>query len=107
MKSVYFDSEFDDRVLSFLSARYAKVFSRVWRCDRNRVGVFTHEEYVLRTSSNQTITCIFESGRDGQRSKVTVIASGGGQGLFGFDWGSQGAGESTVVNRIKEVTGQH
>ena len=104
MRTVYFDSRYDDRVLSLLKAQYGRVFSRVWRCNENRVGVFIHEEYVWRTSSNQTLTCIFESGRNGGRSKVTVTGSGGGQGLFGIDWGSQGAGENTVVERIRQLT---
>ena len=70
----------------------------------NIIAVFVHDEYVLRTSSNQSITIIFEPGSRQGISRATVIASGGGEGLFGIDWGSESAAENTFVKRIKEVT---
>ncbi|TFG32121.1 hypothetical protein EU528_04250 [Candidatus Thorarchaeota archaeon] len=104
MKTIEFSSEFDQKVLQYLRRNYSKIFSKGWNYNNSTLAVFVHEEYVLRTSSNQTITIIFEPTGIGGKSRITIISSGGGQGLFGFDWGSQNAAENTLVKRIKEIT---
>ncbi|MBN2230057.1 MAG: hypothetical protein JW779_10765 [Candidatus Thorarchaeota archaeon] len=104
MKVVEFDSEFDNRVLDYLGRNYSKIFSKRWIAGNRIVAIFVHEEYVLRTSSNQSITVIFESSGMSGMSRVTVIASGGGQGLFGITWGSESAAENTFEKRIREIT---
>jgi hypothetical protein len=38
------------------------------------------------------------------RSEVTIIGSGGGQGLFGVDWGAQWAEETTIAAKIRHIT---
>jgi hypothetical protein len=104
VKTIEFDSEFNDQVLHFLQRNYAKVYSKHWSVGNNTIAIFLHEEYVLRTSSNQSITIIFETGQKQRLSNVTVIASGGGEGLFGVTWGSQSAAENTFEKRIRGIT---
>ncbi len=104
MKIIEFSSEFDDKVLRYLRAYYSKNFSKDWRCEDETVAVFVHEEYVWRTSSHQTIVAIFEPSDIPGRSKIKVIGSGGGEGLLGFDWGSQSAAENTLAKKIEEIT---
>ena len=104
MKTIEFDSEFSEQVLNFLRSNYGKKYARRWKIGNNTIAVFVHDEYVLRTSSNQSITVIFEPGSHEGTSRATVIASGGGEGLFGIDWGSESAAESTFEKRIREIT---
>jgi hypothetical protein len=104
LKIVEFDSEFDETVLHFLRKNYSKNFSKGWRYGRGTIAIFVHEEYVWRTSSNQTITVVFEPTDMNERSKVTILSSGGGSGFLGFDWGSESAAENTLAKKIKEIT---
>ena len=100
MKTIEFDNEFNEQVLNFLRNNYGKKFARRWNLGNNTIAVFVHDEYVLRTSSNQSITIIFEPGSRQGTSRATVIASGGGEGLFGIDWGSESAAEKTFLKKI-------
>ena len=104
MKIVEFSNEFDDTVIRYLRSNYSKNFSKGWKYNNGTIAVFVHEEYVWRTSSNQTLVVIFEPSISVGRSRVTIIGSGGGQGLLGFDWGSQSSGENTLVKKVKEIT---
>jgi hypothetical protein len=104
LKIIEFSSEFDDKVLRYLRAYYSKSFNKDWKYDDETIAVFVHEEFVWRTSSHQTIVAIFEPSDFPGRSKITVIGSGGGEGILGFDWGSQSAAENTLVKRIEEMT---
>jgi hypothetical protein len=103
LRSLTIDREFDERVLDFLRRNYGRVFGKVWRSGGSRIGVFIHEEFVFRTSTNQTLTTVFESMEGEGRSKITVIGSGGGEGVFGIDWGSESAGENTIASRIRQI----
>lgn len=104
LRYIEFDREFDYRVHDYLEKNYSKSYSKRWTVGDTIVAVFVHEEFVFRTSSNQTITVIYESAISQQKSRITVIASGGGQGLLGMDWGSQSAAEDTLERRIREMT---
>jgi hypothetical protein len=104
LKIIEFDSEFDETVLQFLRRNYSKNYSKGWSYGNGTIAVFVHEEYVLRTSSNQSITVIFEPTETNMKTRVTVISTGGGKGLFGFDWGSESSAENTLVKKIKEIT---
>ena len=103
MRAVVFSREFDERVLSFLRSNYASIYSKTWRSGASRVGVFIHEEYVLRTGTNQTLTTVFESVEGQSQSKVTVVGSGGGKGIFGIDWGSEADGERTIAVKVENI----
>ena len=103
MRTVVFSSEFDYRVLSFLRSDYASVYSKTWKSGGSRVGVFIHEEYVFRTGTNQTLTTVFESVEGQSQSKVTVVGSGGGKGIFGSDWGSEADGEQTIAAKVEDI----
>lgn len=104
MKTVEFDSEFNELVLDYLRANYGKLYFRSWNLESNTLAIFVHDEYVLRTSSDQSITVVFEPSTRQGRTLVTAIASGGRQGLLGIDWGSQSAAEKTFEKRIREIT---
>lgn len=104
MNSIEFSSEFDDTILRYLRQNYSKNYNKSWKFGNGRLAVFVHEEYVWRTSSNQTLVVVFEPSVSLGKSRITIIGSGGGEGLLGFDWGSQSAGENTLVKKIKEIT---
>jgi hypothetical protein len=103
LKSIEFDSEFSETVLNFLIRNYSKELSKRWNSGNNTVAVFVHEEYVMRTGSEQTITIVFEPSGIG-KCRITVIGSGGGKGIMGIDWGSESAAENTLIRRIEEIT---
>ena len=104
MKTIEFDNEFNEEVLNFLRNNYSKRFGRRWSLGNNTIAVFVHDEYVMRTSSSQSITVVFEPGSRQSTSRVTVIGSGGGEGLFGMDWGSESAAENTLLKKMREIT---
>ena len=104
MKIIEFDSEFNETVLDFLNRHYSKELSKRWNSGKNTVAVFVHEEYVMRTGSEQTIIIVFEPSGVTGKSRITVIGSGGGKGIMGIDWGSESAAEDTLIKRINEIT---
>ncbi|TFG10463.1 hypothetical protein EU538_01875 [Candidatus Thorarchaeota archaeon] len=67
------------------------------------MGIFIHEEYVFRTGSWQTLTTLVESDRQRGDCRVTAIGSGGGDGMFNIDWGSERAGEHTIIESIQNL----
>jgi hypothetical protein len=87
-------------LLNFLKQNYSGVFNRVWREGTKTLAVFIHEEFVLRTSSNQTITVLVEYDEPDGHCRLTVVASGGRTGMLQLDWGSQSAAESTFLSAM-------
>jgi hypothetical protein len=83
------------------------VTRRISRDKEGILAVFIHEEYVFRTSSYQTLTVIIESSGNLRRATLTVIGSGGGGGICNFNWGSQTAGEDTVIRNIQNLIRHH
>ncbi|MFW9844271.1 MAG: hypothetical protein ACFFEV_06835, partial [Candidatus Thorarchaeota archaeon] len=83
MRTIEFSNEFDESILRYLRRNYSKNFSKGWSYGNGTLAVFVHEEYVWRTSSNQTIVVIFEPAGISGRSKITIVGSGGGEGLLG------------------------
>lgn len=67
------------------------------------MAIFIHEEYVFRTGSYQTLTSIIESSGKFSRATLTVIGSGGGGGICNFNWGSQSAGEDTIIRNVENL----
>jgi hypothetical protein len=92
-----------EEVLGFLSKNYSKVLKKIWREGDKIYAVFIHQEYVHRTSSNQTKTILVEYNQTVEKGLCTIVASGGGEGLFQFDWGSESDGERTVKNQIVKL----
>jgi ribosomal protein S27E len=91
------------KVLDFLSRNYSRVYRKEWREGNKILAIFIHQEYVLRTSSDQTLVTIVEYNQSNERGLCTVVASGGGKGLFGFDWGSGTDGERTVSSKVENL----
>ena len=98
--------EFSRKILDVLKRRYSKKFSRIWDNEGGLVGLFIHEEYVFRTSSYQTISVVVEQPSDSRNCSITVVASGGGGGMFNINWGSHGAAENTLIKIIRLVVGR-
>jgi hypothetical protein len=94
-------------IIEYLSRNYSKVTRKVWKTDQLTIGLFIHEEYVFRTSSYQTLTTVVESAGDFGDCSITAIGSGGGGGLFNFSWGSQNAGENTIIKKIENMIGEY
>ena len=106
MRTISVDREFTREIIDLLSANYSKVTRKVWTSNGSTIAIFIHEEYVFRTSSAQTLTTIVEAQGEFGPCEVTVVGSGGGQGLFNISWGSQSAGEDTIIKQIQKLTQQ-
>lgn len=91
------------KVLDFLSRDYSRVFKKEWREGDRIFAIFVHQEFVLRTSSDQTLVTIIEYNQSEEKGLCTVVASGGGKGLFRFDWGSGSSGEQTIRSKIENL----
>ena len=103
MKTLNFDIMHLERVLEYLSYNYAAVTTKINRSEKGVMAIFIHEEYVFRTGTYQTLTTIVESKRNFRQATVTVVGSGGGGGICNFNWGSQSAGEDTVLRNIQDL----
>jgi hypothetical protein len=106
MKTIDVPREFTRKILDVLKRRYSTKFSRLWDNEGGLVGLFIHEEYVFRTSSYQTISVVVERPSDSKKCSITVVASGGGGGIFNINWGSHGAAENTLIKIIRLVMGR-
>lgn len=106
MKTIEVPREFIRKILDVLKRRYSTKFSRVWHNEVGLVGLFIHEEYVFRTGSYQTISVIVEQPSVSKKCSITVVPSGGGGGLFNFNWGSHDAAENTLIKLIKLIVGR-
>ncbi|MGD9381335.1 MAG: hypothetical protein PVI03_02725 [Candidatus Thorarchaeota archaeon] len=91
------------KILDFLSRNYSRVVKKEWREGDKIFAVFVHEEYVFRTSSNQTITTLVEYDKLIEKGLCTIVASGSGEGIFQWDFGSGSAGEKTVRSKIENI----
>ena len=106
IKTIEVPREFTRKILDVLKRRYSTKFSRVWHNEVGLVGLFIHEEYVFRTGSYQTISVVVEQPSDRGKCSITVVPSGGGGGLFNFNWGSHDAAENTLIKIIKLMVGR-
>lgn len=103
MKTLTFDGEHINRVIDYLSHNYSKVTRKVNHTPQGVLAIFIHEEYVFRTGSYQSFTSIIESQGDFGQATLTVVGSGGGGGICNFNWGSQSAGEDTVIMNVRNI----
>ncbi|MFW9787252.1 MAG: DUF6054 family protein [Candidatus Thorarchaeota archaeon] len=106
MKTLSFDAQDVQRVINYLSSNYAAVTRKISENDQSIMAIFIHEEYVFRTGSYQTLTSIVESKGDFGQATLTVVGSGGGEGICNFNWGSQSAGEDTVIRNVQQIIRQ-
>ena len=103
MKTLTFDGEHINRVIDYLSHNYSKVTRKVNHTPQGVLAIFIHEEYVFRTGSYQSFTSIIESQGDFGQATLTVVGSGGGGGICNFNWGSQSAGEDTIIMNVRNI----
>jgi predicted Zn finger-like uncharacterized protein len=96
-----------DILLSLLKTEYSDKLEKVWESGGMINGVFIRSELVLRTMSEQSITVVLQHYTDKRECEVTVVSSGGGDGLLRIDLGSQAAAESTFKERLKELSRIH
>lgn len=107
MKTYTFSSQYVDFVIDYLTQNYAAVTRRI-RNDRQGVmAIFIHEESEFRTGSYQTLTSVVESDQNSEQAILTVVGSGGGGGICNFNWGSQRAGEDTIINNVRNLIEGH
>jgi hypothetical protein len=106
MKSIQLASYYLDEVIKYLGYAYGSKVRKVWTCEDSTVAIFVHEEYVFRTSSYQTLTSIVEGDRNAGTFTLTVVGSGGGSGIFNISWGSQNAGENTIIKNVQKIIEQ-
>ena len=96
-----------DPLLSLLRQDYSDKLEKVWESGGMINAVFIRSERVLRTMSEQTITIIVQYYKEDRECELTIISSGGGEGLLRIDFGSQAAAESTVLKKIENLARIH
>ncbi|MFX1251829.1 MAG: hypothetical protein ACFFCZ_09495 [Promethearchaeota archaeon] len=78
-----------------------------WEVQGNidQISILIMESYSFRVNSDLTISVIFEFKNSSLEEEVfvTILASGGGQGLCGIGWGIHSSREREVLRRIEEV----
>jgi hypothetical protein len=96
-----------DSLLSLLREDYSDRLEKIWECGRMINAVFIRSELALRTMSEQTITIIVQHYVENNECEITVLSSGGGEGLLRIDFGSQAAAESTFLRKIEQFARLH
>ena len=96
-----------DPLLSLLRQDYSDKLEKVWESGRMINAVFIRSELAIRTMSEQTITIIVQHYKDDRECELTIISSGGGEGLLRIDFGSQAAAESTFLKKIEHLARIH
>ncbi|MFW9767460.1 MAG: hypothetical protein ACFFF9_00710 [Candidatus Thorarchaeota archaeon] len=96
-----------DSLLSLLREDYSDKLEKVWECGGMINAVFIRSELALRTMSEQTITIIVQHYVEINECEITVLSSGGGEGLLRIDFGSQAAAESTFLRKIEQLARLH
>ena len=90
-------------LLSLLRADYSDKLEKVWESAGMINAVFIRSELAIRTLSEQTITIIIQHNKADRECEITIISSGGGEGLLRIDFGSQAAAEATLLKKIENL----
>jgi hypothetical protein len=96
-----------DSLLTLLREDYSDKLEKVWESGGMINAVFIRSELAIRTMSEQTITIIVQHYKEDRECEITVISSGGGDGLLRIDLGSQDAAESTFLKKIENLARIH
>ena len=65
------------------------------------INIYIIEKYLLRISSNLSITVILEENEEG--SFIEIISSGGGVGLTTRTFGAEAASVKNIIKELKEL----
>ncbi|MFW9907706.1 MAG: hypothetical protein ACFFEF_03955 [Candidatus Thorarchaeota archaeon] len=91
-------------LLEFLSNDFANKYRKVWDFEEGTVGVFVRDKLMLRNSQTLTVTVIVEHRVVWREFVVTILASGGRQGLFRLDfWGAENGAEGWAEREIRKT----
>ena len=91
-------------LLEFLSNDFANKYRKVWDFEEGTVGVFVRDKLMLRNSQTLTVTVIVEHRVVWSEFVVTILASGGRQGLFRMDfWGAENGAEGWAEREIRKT----
>ncbi len=92
-----------ETLFASLREDYSSILQKIWGSGEFVNGVFIHSERVLRTMSEQSITIIVQHQKTRRECEVTVVCSGGGEGLLRIDFGSESGAESTFLNYLRNL----
>jgi len=91
-------------LLEFLRNNFANKYSRVWDFEEGTVGVFVRDKLMLRNSQTLTVTVIVEHKAVWREFVVTILASGGREGIFRLDmWGAENGAEGWAEREIRKT----
>jgi hypothetical protein len=94
-------------LLDFLGRNFANKYSRVWDFEDGTVGVFVRDKLMLRNSQTLTVNVVVEYRANWRELVVTVLASGGRQGIFRMDfWGAENGAEGWAEREIRNALQQ-
>ncbi len=66
------------------------------------VFVLYTQSYSLRVNSNLMISVILDFSTPG-KCNVRIVSGGGGQGLLGITWGSEGSRNDNIIRLIERM----
>ncbi|MHA2432217.1 MAG: hypothetical protein ACXADO_03195 [Candidatus Thorarchaeota archaeon] len=95
-------------LLEFLGRSFANKYSRVWDFAEGTVAVFVRDKLMLRNMQTLTVTVTVEWRTNWQEFSVTVLASGGRDGVFRLDWlgaenGAEGWAEKEIRRALRHI----
>ncbi|MFX0107670.1 MAG: hypothetical protein ACFE7R_05270 [Candidatus Hodarchaeota archaeon] len=91
-------------LLAYLERRFANKYSRVWDFEEGTVAVFVRDKLMLRNMQTLTVTVTVESRSIWQEFIISIIASGGRDGVFRLDWlGAENGAEGWAEREIRRA----
>lgn len=91
-------------LLKFLHREFSNKYGKVWDYEEGTVGVFVRDKLMLRNSQTLTVNVIVEHKSAWKELVVTILASGGREGIFRLDmWGAENGAESWAEREIRKV----
>ncbi|UCE09162.1 MAG: hypothetical protein JSW61_09280 [Candidatus Thorarchaeota archaeon] len=87
-----------------MSRRFSNKYGKVWEFEEGTVAVFLRDKLMLRNMQTLTVTVTIEWRRFWDDVTITIVATGGREGIFRLDfWAAENAAERWAEREINQA----
>ena len=93
-----------DPLIDFMSREFSNKFGKVSTFSDGLMAVFVRDKLMLRNMQTLTVTVTIEVKDHYNEAVISIVASGGREGIFRLDWlGSENAAEKWAQREIEKA----
>ena len=93
-----------DSLIEFMSREFSNKFRQVTRFSDGLMAVFVRDKLMLRNMQTLTVTVTVEWKEIYNEALISIVASGGREGIFRLDWlGAENAAEKWAQREIQNA----